>query len=70
MSKLTSYDWVWLGFAIYFVIAEGIGLVHEAKKHTDSWTLTHVLSVLIPVGIRVALIAWLAFHFLIQHKNS
>lgn len=28
---------------------------------------THYLAIHIPVGVRVALLAWLVYHFLIQH---
>lgn len=71
MNKLVGYDWLWVGWWLYFAVVEGIGLWHEAKtKGNDDWTLTHVLSVSIPIALRAAFLAWLAWHFLIQHKNS
>lgn len=70
MKGLVPYDWLWIFFWLYFAVIEGIGLVHEAKHHTDDWTLTHVLSSVIPISVRAALLAWLAFHFLVEHKSS
>lgn len=68
--KFPGYDWLWVGFWVYFAVVEGIGLWHEAKYHTDNWTLTHVISVFLPVSIRAAFLAWLAYHFLIQHGRG
>lgn len=69
MNKLNGYDWLWVFFWLYFAFVEGIGLYHEAKTHSDNWTLTHFIAVVLPIGIRAALLAWLAWHFLIQHKS-
>lgn len=69
MNRFPNYDWLWVIFWVYFAIIEGIGIYHEAKYHTDNWTLTHFISVLVPMSFRVALLAWLAYHFLIVHKN-
>lgn len=69
MNKLTGYDWLWVFFWVYFAIVEGLGLYHEWKHHTDNWTLTHFIAVVMPISIRAAFLAWLAWHFLIQHKS-
>ena len=57
---------VWTGIILYFVIFETIGIIHEYKFHTDTWTFTHYLA-RIPMSIKVALIAWIAYHFLWEH---
>lgn len=62
--------YVWTTLFILFIIFEGVGLFHEWRTHSDSWTLTHYISSDIPISIRVAIIAWLAWHFLVAHKNS
>lgn len=70
MSKLVGYDYLWVIWWVYFAVVEGIGIYHEYKHHTDDWTLTHVISVVIPISLRVAFLAWLAYHFLIAHKSN
>lgn len=69
MNRLNGYDWLWVIFWLYFAIVEGIGLVHEYHTKNDNWTLTHFIAVIMPIGIRAAFLAWLAWHFLVQHKN-
>lgn len=66
--KLPAYDWLWVFWWVLFAVFEGIGLFHEVRHHTDDWTLTHFLSVIVPIGVRAAFLAWLAWHFLIEHK--
>lgn len=61
---------IWSVWFIYFGIFEGIGIYREVVRHqNDSWTLTHFIAVTIPIGMRVALLAWLAYHFIWEHKN-
>lgn len=62
--------YVWTAWFIFFFVFEAIGLYHEWKTKSDSWTLTHYISADIPISIRVAIVAWLAYHFLVAHKNS
>lgn len=67
--KLPSYDWLWVFWIAYFFVVEGIGIWHEVKFHgNDEFTFTHFAAVLLPIGLRAAFIAWLAWHFLIAHK--
>lgn len=70
MFKYNWYDWLWVVFWLYFGVVEGIGIYHAVKYHTDNWTLTHFMATTIPIGLRAAFLAWLAWHFLIQHKNG
>lgn len=61
---------VWSGLVLYFVIFEAIGVWHEVvNKGGDGWTFTHYLAH-IPMSIKVALIAWLAYHFLWEHPRG
>lgn len=65
------YPWVWIVFWIYFAVFEGIGLWHEWRNHQgDEWTLTHFLASQVPLSLRVALLAWLAYHFLWEHRHG
>jgi hypothetical protein len=61
------YDWIWVGLALYFCIAEGIALMHNRLTHPGDWTLTAFIKVIIPLSIRVPLLAWLVYHFVFQH---
>jgi hypothetical protein len=71
VTKLVGYDWLWVFWWAYFAVVEGISLVHESKTHgNDDWTLTHAISVTVPIFLRVLFLAWLAWHFLIAHKAS
>lgn len=60
--SLFAYDWLWVGMGLYFGVVEGIALWHNHLSKQD-WTLTAFIKTLIPLSIRVALLAWLAFHF-------
>jgi hypothetical protein len=66
-----KYPWevVWTVPVIWFVIFEAIGIVHELHGGGDTWTFTHYLTRL-PMGLKVALIAWLAYHFIWQHPKG
>lgn len=68
--KLPAYDWLWVFWVVYFAVVEGYGIWHEVRYHSDDLTFTHFASVLIPIGLRAAFLAWLAWHFLIEHKVS
>ena len=70
MNKLNGYDWLWVFWWIYFAVVEGYGIYHEVKAHTDNYTLTHFIAVILPIGLRVAFLAWLAYHFLIAHPRG
>lgn len=59
---------VWTFWIAFFLVAEGVGIWHEDVGHGgDGWTFTHYLASHMPVGLRVALLAWLAYHFLVKH---
>ena len=61
---------VWTGMIVYFVVFETIGIYHElANKKGDVWTFTHYITQ-IPMGAKVAVVAWLAYHFLIEHPKG
>lgn len=60
---------VWTGLVVYFVVFEIVGLLYEWHNHSDAWTLTHYLSRL-PMSIKVALLAWLTYHFLWEHPKG
>lgn len=68
--KLPKYDWLWVLWVALFFILESIGLVHNAVSPSADWTLTHFLSSVVPIGVRAAILAWLAWHFLVEHKAS
>lgn len=59
---------VWTVWIVYFLVFEGVGVYHEVRdKGGDVWTFTHYFASHMPMSLRVALLAWLAYHFLIQH---
>ena len=65
------FPWVWIVWWIYFFVFEGIGLWHELRdRKGDEWTLTHFLSTQLPLSLRVAILAWLTYHFLWEHKHG
>lgn len=63
MNNVYGYDWLWVLWALYFAVVEGIALWHNRKSAKD-WTLTHFIRTVIPISMRVPLLAWLVFHFL------
>lgn len=66
-----TFYWLWAGWLLYFAVIEGIGIWHEVKDgRGDGETFTHFIATQVPIGMRVALIAWLAYHFVWVHKNS
>lgn len=69
--KQTLFDYLWLVWVLYFGVVEGIAVWYEIKHRVgDQFTLTHHVAVLIPISIRAAFLAWLAWHFLIQHPKG
>lgn len=65
------FYWAWVAWVIWFLTFESVGLYKEVIEHKgDNWTLTHFLAVNTPLGMRVAFIAWVAYHFLIEHHTG
>ncbi len=65
------FYWLWAGWIIYFAIIEGIAIYWEIKnKGNDQFTFTHFIASQLPMDIRIALLAWLVYHFIWVHINS
>lgn len=70
MSRNLFY-WLWASWFLYFAAIEGIAVYNEiAKGKGDGETLTHFIASQLPIGVRIALIAWLAYHFIWVHKHT
>lgn len=70
MSRGTFY-WLWTFWLLYFGVCEGIAIYHEIKDHAgDGWTFTHFIASQVPMGLRIALLAWLVYHFVWVHINT
>lgn len=70
MTRSLFY-WLWAGWILYFAVIEGIAVYHMFKKHmNDEWTFTHFIATQVPMDIRIALLAWLVYHFVWVHINS
>lgn len=65
----TAFWWVWLAMLVIGdPIASWLG---EHRYHEgDDLTDTHLLVTHINYGLRVAILAWLVYHFLFQHVRS
>ena len=69
MKIFWTYFWV-IWFAM-LVIGDPIATWLSRKDHVgDTYTDTHLLVTHISVGLRIAVLAWLAYHFLVAHKVS
>lgn len=67
----TVFYWLWAGWLLYFALVEGVAIWNEvANRRGDEWTFTHFVASQVPLGLRVAFIAWLVYHFLIVHKTT
>jgi hypothetical protein len=65
------FYWLWASLLLQFAVIEGIALWHEWRDHAgDGWTATHFLVTFVPMGVRIALLAWLVYHFIWQHVRS
>lgn len=64
-----TYFW-WLWFAMLLVgdpIASWLG----NRDHVgDDYTDTHLIVTHLSYGLRIAVLAWLAYHFLVAHRAS
>jgi hypothetical protein len=70
MVSIRLFYWLWAGWLLYFAAIEGVAVWHEFRDHRgDSWTFTHFLAAHVPVYMRVILIVWLFYHFVIVHKR-
>lgn len=58
--------WFWGTWIIVFLLADS--LVSLAGH--EELTLTHFLAIRVPMAIRVALLAWLVYHFCFEHIHS
>lgn len=64
----TAYWWVWLGMLLVGdPIASWLGQ-HEGAGDGD--TATHLIVTHLSIGLRAAVIGWIAWHFLVAHKAS
>lgn len=69
--KRNKFWWLWLAWLVYFAGVEGVGMYEEFARHKgDGDTFTHFVATQVPPGARVAMIAWLAYHFLVVHKSA
>lgn len=67
--------WFWeIFWSIWFLmLVVGDPIASYLGQHDgqgDGYTDTHLLVTHINYGLRVAVIAWLAYHFLVQHRLS
>lgn len=61
---ITHFDWGWVIFIAYFGVYETIALIRNRQQpQTPDRTLTAFIKANIPIGVRVALLAWLVYHF-------
>lgn len=67
MKNFWTYFWViWL---VMLVVGDPIAMWLGNRGHVgDDYTDTHLLVTHISMGLRVAVLAWLAYHFLVQHR--
>ena len=61
---------VWIIIAGAFIIWEINGVIWDFRTHNDDETATHFLSLYIPIALRAAILGWLLWHFLVQHKHG
>jgi hypothetical protein len=67
----TAFYWLWSAWLLYFAVVEGISIYHAVKNHgNDEWTFTHFIASQVPMGLRIALLAWLVYHFVWVHIHS
>ena len=67
----STFYWLWAGWLFYFAVVEGIAIWHEIRDHRgDTQTFTHFIATQVPIPLRIALIAWLAYHFLWVHTRG
>lgn len=65
------FTWGWVVWLAYIVIVDPIAVWFGRRDHVgDEYTDTHFLAIHIPMGLRVAILAWLAYHFLIAHRTG
>lgn len=65
------FYWAWAGWFLYFGAFEGVAIYLDWKRHLgEDLTLTHFIATHLSVGIRVALLAWLVYHFIFVHKYT
>jgi len=61
---------IWTIMVSYFIVWEANGVYLEIFGHVgDKYTFTHFITK-IPMGLKVGLIAWIAYHFLWQHPKG
>ena len=65
------FTWFWLLWLLELVLVDPL-CVYLGKRYGvgDKFTDTHFLVIHIPMGLRVAIIAWMAYHFFIAHQTS
>ena len=69
--KRSRFWWLWVVWLAYFGVVEGVGVYEEFGQHKgDGDTFTHFVATQVPMGARVVMLAWLAYHFTVTHKNS
>lgn len=68
---LTFWRFFWLLWFIMLVVGDPIAawMSHRAKLG-DEYTDTHMLVTHIGYGVRVGILAWLVYHFLVEHITS
>ena len=71
MIHKSTFYWLWVGWIAYFAIVEGIAIYYGIKSKAigDADTFTHFVATQFPMGIRIALLAWLVYHFVFVHKT-
>lgn len=69
MKTFWTYFWViWLAM---LVIGDPIAkFLSRSRTPNDVYTDTHLLVTHISMGLRIAILAWLAYHFLVVHKYN
>jgi hypothetical protein len=67
----TFWTFFWVLWLAMLVIGDPIALWFGDRSHLgDGYTDTHLLVTHIGMGLRVAIIAWLVYHFLVAHRTA
>ena len=69
MAKIAEAAW-WFWTA-WFVVWETLGIIYAVRHNgDDKYTCTHFIATHIPLSVRIAVLAWLVYHFIWQHPKG
>lgn len=65
------FEYWWILWFLMLVVGDPIAVWLGKRNHVgDSYTDTHFIATHISMGLRVAILAWLAYHILIAHQRG